>query len=127
MQTQLKIGETENGKGKRWEEQKGSEKKEGKWGKGRGKRFNIEEKEKKIDEKRNDEKGGVEALKGKEEWRGKPYRAVEEDGFWRAPISHEEWGEWRGKETFRCKEGGWWTRMGNDRYEEWLDMRDRRG
>merc|ERR1711964_744696 len=82
LQTQLKIGEAENGKGKRWDEKKGSEREErergnGKWGKGRGKWLNFEEKEKK-----NEEKGGVEVAKGKEEWRGKPYRAVEEDGFW---------------------------------------------
>ena len=130
-QTPLKIGETGNGKGKCWEEQKGSERKgrergNGKWGKGRGKWINFEEKEK-NEEKKKAEKGVVEVAKGKEEWRGKPYRAVEEDGFWWAPISNDEWAEWREKETFRCKEGGWWTKMPDERYEVWQFMRDRRG
>ena len=92
-----------------------------------GKWFNIEEKEKKDEEKKNEEKGGAEVAKGKEDWRGKPYRVVEEDGFWWAPISHEEWGEWRGKETYRRKEGGWRAKMQDDKFEEWQFMRDRRG
>ena len=98
----------------------------GKWGKGRGKRCNIEEKEKKDEGMKIIGKGGAEVAKGKEEWRGKPYRSGDEDGFWWVPISNEEWTEWRGGETFRCKEGGWWTKMGGDRYGEWQDMRDRR-
>merc|ERR1711964_937114 len=50
LQAQLVVGEKENGKGKSREERKGSERKEkdwgyGKWGKGRGKWLNFEEKE----------------------------------------------------------------------------------
>ena len=109
------------GKGKSREEGKGC-----KLGKGKGKRLIMEEREKNV-EKKTEGKGGAGAVKGKEEWRGKPYRVVEEDGFWWVPISHEEWGERRGKETYRCKEGGWWTKMQDDKFEEWQFMRDRRG
>ena len=77
-------------------------------------------------EKKAEEKGGVEEAKGKEEWRGKPYRA-EEDGFWWAPIRNEEWAEWREKETYRCKEGGWWTKMPEERYMSWQFMQDLKG
>ena len=108
LQAQLVIGEKENGKGKSREERKGSERKEkdcgyGKRGKGRGKWLSVEEKVK-NGKKETEEKGEVEVVKGKEERRGKPYRAVDEDGFWWAPISNDEWSEWREKETFRCKE-----------------------
>ena len=89
--------------------------------------MNFEEKEKKNEGKKSEEKGGAEVAKGKEERRGKPYRAVEEDGFWWVPISNDEWAEWREKETFRCKEGGRWTKMSDERYQEWQFMRDLKG
>ena len=132
LRSQLGMCETEKEEEKRWEDPKGSERKEKEWGngkrgKGKGKWINIEEKEKRSEGMKIIGKGGAEAAKGKEEWRGKPYRAVEEDGYWWVPISNEEWAEWHEKETFRCKEGGWWTKMSNDRYEEWQYMRDRRG
>ena len=123
------VGEKENAKGKSREEGKGCERKEkdsgyGRAGKNTGKWLVIEGKEADV-EKKPEEKGGGEEIKGKEEWRGKPYRA--EDGFWWVPIRNEEWAEWREKETFRCKEGGWWTKMPEERYMSWQFVRDLKG
>ena len=106
------------------ESTKGKSREEGK--KGKGKWQIIEEKERSV-EKKSEEKGGEEVVKGKEEWRGKPYRAEEEDGFWWAPISNDEWAEWREKDTFRCKEGGRWTKMPDERYQAWQFMRGLKG
>ena len=123
------VGENENVKGRCREEGKGSEKKEkdcgyGNLGKCQGKRLIIEEKETNV-EKKPEEKGGVDVVKGEEEWRGKPYRA--EDGFWRVPINNDEWAERREKETYRCKEGGWWTKTPEERYMAWQFLRDLKG
>ena len=132
LHSQLGTGEADKEEDKHGEDLKRSEGKEkewggGKWGKGKGKWWNVEEREKKSEATKVIGKGGADAVREKEEWRGKPYRTAEEDGYWWVPISNEEWTEWHEKETFRCKEGGWWTKMRNDRYEEWQDMRDRRG
>merc|ERR1711888_258095 len=131
MGSQLGTGEAEKAEDKHCEDPKGSERKEkewgsGKWGKGKGKRFSVEEKDKRNEGMKIIGKGGAEAVKEKEERRGKPYRTVEEDGYWWVPISNEEWTEWHEKETYRCKEGGWWTKMRNDRYEEWQYMREQK-
>ena len=132
LHSQLGTGEADKEEDKHGEDLKGSERKEkewgmGKWAKGKGKWLNVEVKDKREEAMKTIGKGGTEAVREKEEWRGKPYRTAEEDGYWWVPISNEEWTEWHEKETFRCKEGGWWTKMRNDRYEEWQDMRDRRG